>query len=467
MRCLVVLLPTLLAAGSSLGATMADHLPPSWRMAYRCDDGARLTVSFDHAGPDARAWLGEAGHSRALPALAPGAGLRYGDGQTTFTAQGAEARLEDGGAAPRTCRGEGVPQRLLIDRDTGLRLALPASWLPQRYAVQVVRGPEAALLQRDAEVLHALEYQPQDPHLPPRPLLLLAVLPKAAWQDPGRGRAPGRWRVLAMRDSRVYLAGLPQARPYPAGSADAQTFEVMRAGLAEPAARLQQLFSLLGDPEGGLSLRLPVVVKPGVGAPLRAGDRLSLQLLDLSTSEAAARPLARQEQELARAGAARLALSVEADRLQAGQHYLLQARVWRGRRLVHAAQAPLTAAALQDGRPLALPLRPVEGEAAPAEAGLACHGESPHWSLHLTDLAGEARWPGRAPRQLWGVWRHASPGQPPASVWRAAAGPGTAAVVAVLTPVSCELPADDVAGPGTHRALVSLPGGQVLEGCCR
>ncbi|MCW7538487.1 YbaY family lipoprotein [Aquabacterium sp. A7-Y] len=463
----------LLAACALAGRAHAASDPqlPSWRMAWRCADGSRLVASFDHAGTPSRAWLGRDDRVFELPAAAgvsdPAEGASYGDARLRLRTRGASAWLEQEGAATLACQGEGVPQRLVIDRPTRLRLALPASWLPARYAVHALRGEDAGLLYSGAELIHVVEYQPQSSELRSQPLLLLAVLPRAAASTGPRPAA----QVLASTATHVYLGAVPEGRPYPEGSTDAQTLEVMRAALAQPPQRLQQLFSLLGESEGGPLTRLPVALAARQRPALRPGDELALQLLEPARAGTPAQVVARRRTALPGRALPRLVLSYESDRIDARLNYTVVARLTRQGRLLYAAEARTPGSALRRAAPLRLALAPARGDGAPVEAGLSCGGDWPRWSLRLGDAAGEARLPGRPAQALQGQWRRAGAARPPVSVWRQAAGRSVAPLVAVVTEATCRDAGEDLAAfpglPFTHSAVVSLPDGQVLQGCCR
>ncbi|AKJ26745.1 hypothetical protein AAW51_0054 [Caldimonas brevitalea] len=453
-------------------AVMAAPLtpPPSWRMSYRCDDGSRLVASFDHAGAPSRAWVSRLDQRWELPSLDSAEGALFGDGRRRLRTRGNEAWLEEGDGPSLTCRGEAAPQRLMIDREAGVRLALPPSWLPDRYVVLAVRGEEAAVLQPGAESVYVVEYQPQAAGLRSAPLLVLAVLPRRAGSD-GRTAAVPRQAPLAATEERLYFGRLPGEQPYPPGSPDAQTLEVMRAALERTPHGLRDWFSLLGEPEGPQG-RLSVALGLPAGARWRQGDEVEVQLLDLTQSETASVP-----QRLGRARATatsaawppRLLLPFESERIETGRPYALTARVLRNGRLVYAGEStriPLARPAAK----VALTLVSVRGDAGPTESGwLYCSGVDKRgpWRLQIGDLSSRLAWPGQrgATPAARGQWHRLDAEQPPVAVWRGG-GDRDGPVVAMVREDSCADRAADLL-PSTHRAWVSLPAGRVLQGCCR
>ncbi|MCM5678985.1 YbaY family lipoprotein [Schlegelella sp. S2-27] len=438
---------------------------PSWRMQYRCDDGSRLAVSFDHEASPSMAWIGHGGLSAGLTASTDPS--VYTAARWTLRTSGNQAALENTGAGPRHCTGDGPLQRLVVDRETRLRLALPASWLSQRYLVHLVRGADAQVLFPAAELVVVVEYQPQAPSLRSHPLLQLVVLPPQRWQALQQRPKQMPLQRLGQEFGRVYGAALDGQHPYPAGSADAQTFEVMRAALAEPPQDLQSSFGWLGVDEGGrratLAGRLAWRGRPA----LKRGDELVVQLLDTSRPDAGAAVLAEQRMPASR-DTPGYALQYEAGQIDPRGRYAIVARVVRDGRLRYAtegAQPALTRGAA--ARPRVM-LTAARGTPAPAEGGLVCQGHEPDWSLRLWDSRSTLQGPTARPLQLRGAWERIDHLQPRVAVWRGAPATARTPLVAMLSQEHCvDAMGEEGEAPSSHRAVVSLPDGRIVSGCCR
>ena len=434
---------------------------PSWRIAYRCDDGSRLSVVFDHEADPSRAWVGHGGRSYALTGGATVG--HYESGALQLRTQANQASLDGVPGGARECVGEGALQRLVIDRATGMRLALPPSWLAQRYIVHRIHGDDARVLHARAASAVVIEYLPQAAGLRSHPLVQVIALPGAE----SRAAAPAGWQWLGHRAGQGYIAKLTASAPYPAASADAQTFEVMLAALAEPPQRLQQSFGWLGVDEGGRMGLLGGTLAWQGRPAFKRGDELVVQLLDVSRPDAGAQVLAeRRVPATTRPG--RFELHHEAAAIEPQGRYVVAARVLRNGRLLYASTgrpAVLTAGA--PARPR-LVLTPAKGAAAPVEGGLACQGHEPDWSLRLTDTTALLQMPPAKPRSERGSWERIDHLQPRVAVWRGAGGKAGAPLVAMLTQEACvDAMGEEGQAAGTHRAVVSLPGGRVVTGCCR
>lgn len=453
-------LATLLA-----GAALAQA--PSWRQHYRCDDGSRLTASFDHEAAPSKAWIEHAGRPHALTAP-EGEPAAYTDGRLTLRTEGNQATLQGAATGPTACAGDGPLQRLVVDRETRLRFALPASWLSQRYLVHHVRGADAQVLHRGAELVIVIEYQPQAAGLRSHPLLQLVVLPQAGEQAGRKAAKRPAMQRLGAREGRVYAALLALRHPYPAGSADAQTFEVMRAALAQPPQRLQQSFGWLGVDEAGPRATLAGRLVWRRPPALRRGDELVVQLLDLSRPDAGAAVLAEQRMPAHRKTSS-FALRHDPGQIDPRGRYAVAARVLRNGRLLLASERPQPA--LTSGAAIRpqLVLAAARGAPAPVDGGLVCRGHEPDWSLRLWDVSAALQRPAGKPQALRGQWERIDHLQPRVAVWRGT--PAAAArtpLVAVLTQESCaDAMGEEGQAPSSHRAVVSLPDGRVMNGCCR
>nr|WP_297350634.1 YbaY family lipoprotein [uncultured Caldimonas sp.] len=433
---------------------------PSWRIAYRCDDGSRLSVAFDHEAEPSKAWVGHGGRSHELVGGAT-AGV-YAAGAVHLRTQANEAVIDGVPGGSRRCAGEGPLQRMVIDRTTGMRFALPSSWLEQRYIVHRVRGDDARVLHPQATFAVVIEYLPQAAGLRSHPLLQLIALP-----GDGAKVTPAGWQWLGHRAGHGYIAQLTTGAPYPAGSADAQTFEVMRAALAEPPQRVQQAFGWLGVDEGGRTAVLAGTLVWRGRPAFKRGDELVVQLLDASRADAGAQVLA-ERRVPATSRPARFELRHDVAAIEPRGRYLVTARVLRNGRLLYAAEnRPAVLTKGTATRPRVV-LTPARGAAAPAEGGLVCQGHEPDWSLRLSDTTAWLQTPGTKTRSYRGPWERIDHLQPRVAVWRGSAGKAGAPLVAMLTQQTCvDAMGEEGQAAGTHRAVVSLPGGRVVSGCCR
>lgn len=125
-----------------------------------------------------------------------------------------------------------------VDENLGYALQLPARWVPDRYRVQTYSDGEAAAHQLGALSVVDFAYLPADEKLEEATLLRLMVYAEADWTDltGERGFLPGE--VLGRFGGRVYVAAVSRKQPYPADTADADTYREMlptvdqlRAGL--------------------------------------------------------------------------------------------------------------------------------------------------------------------------------------------------------------------------------------------
>jgi uncharacterized membrane protein len=110
---------------------------------------------------------------------------------------------------------------------------------------------------------------------------------------------------------------------------------------------------------------------------------------------------------------------------------------------------------------------------APASPTLLCRGNEPFWSLSMRDRTATYRRLGRIAEErsvLAGALRAFPAFRPPFFVWRGRSAEESGDLVAVITGERCQdTMGDEGAGGGTmpYTARLSLPGGEVLLGCCR
>ncbi|GAB4257625.1 MAG: hypothetical protein Kow0092_04660 [Deferrisomatales bacterium] len=110
--------------------------------------------------------------------------------------------------------------------------------------------------------------------------------------------------------------------------------------------------------------------------------------------------------------------------------------------------------------------RPAHAGQPDPPAGFTCYGDGPFWVLRVEGERGRFAGPGAGPAagRLRGA--PAEAGTPPARVWRGRLeGDEAGEVVAILGPQGCPDPSRAETSP--LGGWVSLPGGDLLVGCCR
>lgn len=123
-------------------------------------------------------------------------------------------------------RQERADPRLFESRAAGFRLTLPESWVGQ-YHVLEAGGRTAGI--RRPRALHLVQfvYMPADTARAAQGLLDVTVFESTDWIALSAEPGPPPGRVIAERDSRVWVASLPTVNPFPAGTDSAQYAAMM------------------------------------------------------------------------------------------------------------------------------------------------------------------------------------------------------------------------------------------------
>ena len=123
----------------------------------------------------------------------------------------------------------------------GFRYTLPASWRGHACHVHELAGADAAAAFYQAEYIADISYFPEDTAFPPQVMVGFLILKRADYDTIMAEEGPPPGDLLAEREGKVYLLGLPQSNPYPPGSKDARNFDQMNQTLEQ----VKQSFSLL------------------------------------------------------------------------------------------------------------------------------------------------------------------------------------------------------------------------------
>ncbi len=82
-------------------------------------------------------------------------------------------------------------------------------------------------------------YIPSDSSIRPQALLVVAVYDSAAWQAVRKEGGPPPGDSVAAKNGKVFVVGLPQSNPFPAGSPDAMVFQLLALKQTEVSGVVQ------------------------------------------------------------------------------------------------------------------------------------------------------------------------------------------------------------------------------------